>query len=176
MPFDKASGKYVAPDVGVIHAKKDELTRIFGEDGYKELSNLASVIQEQAKVGTSNFLGFAQRARESGMLLSTVKSFLRGDRSIVGPMLSEGGSTILFAMGMGKVLTSPRNIAYAATLADPRVPEFIKIGAFRNIAQQYVQWHEAAQNSMDDYERERAAAAHEDNKEYLQTIKGMNAQ
>lgn len=173
MPFDRTNGQYVAPDVRAIGGKKDVLKRIFGDEGYQELNNLAAVIEEQAGTHTSNYLGFAQRARESGMILEGLKSVTRAD---FGPVIRDGGATILFAMGAGRILTSPKNLRYAAMVANPRVPISTRIGLGYNLFHQFVEWKSIESDGATPNEIERGQGRLDDVDEYKTAVKQINKQ
>lgn len=170
MPFDSNTGKYVAPDVSAVTGKAAELKRMFGEDSYKELKELAAIIEEQSGGSASNYLGFAQRARESGMVMTTIKGMSRAD---FGPLFRDGGSTLAFALGAGRIITKPKNIKYAKMLANPKIPEYTKIGIFQNLMHQYINYQQAIEATATPDEVERAKGREEDDKEYKATLKGI---
>lgn len=173
MPFDDVSGKYVAPDVSVLTKNEAQLKRIFGDDTYKELRNLGAAIEQQSGMGTSNYLGFAQRARESGMMMSTVKAVFDTNTPIVRRLVKELGATGLFALGAGKILTSPRMIRQVLLLNDPKVDMAIKTQIFQSLVHRTYEYQQAIEAGLTPEDRERMEAALEDRKEAERMRKGM---
>lgn len=170
MPFDNIKGQYVAPDVAQLTAKGDTLKRLFGEEEYKELVKLGGMIETQSRQGASNYLGFAQRARESGMIMTTLKSLTRAD---FGPLLRDGSATVFFAMGAGRILTKKQNIKYAQMLADPKVPEALKIQAAQALVHRTYEYQQAQQAAVSDDRKELMEGEVEDRKEAERIRQGM---
>ncbi|AHK11877.1 hypothetical protein CHOED_017 [Vibrio phage CHOED] len=170
MPFDSTSGKYIAPDVTALTTKEEPLRRIFGDEGYDELRKLGAAIERQSGGATSNYLGFAQRARESGMIMTTMKGMARAD---FGPLIRDGGATVLFALGAGKVLTSPKMLRQVNMILDPKVDPAIKTNIAQWLVHRTYEYQQAVEASMTPDERERAEAKLEDSKEASMMRKGM---
>lgn len=170
IPFDNIKGQYTPPNTKELLTKASTLKRLFGKDEYEELVKLAGVIDSQSRKGASNYLGFAQRARESGMIMSSLKSVARAD---FGPLIRDGGSTMLFALGAGRVLTNKRSIQYAAMVANPKIPEATRIQAARALVQRTYEMQQAQEASLTDDQRERMEAELEDRKEADRMRTGM---
>lgn len=162
MPFDGATGQYIAPDMTSLVAKKEQLQRIFGEESYNELRKLGAALEQQSGGTTSNYLGFAQRVRESGMVMTTLKGMSRLD---FGPLLRDGGSTVLFALGAGRLLTSPKMIRQVNMLNDPTVDPAIKTQIAQWLVHRTYEYQQAVEASVTPDERERMEAKLEDSKE-----------
>lgn len=173
MPFDSTTGKYVAPDVSPLTSKEGELTRIFGKEAYEELRNLGAAIEQQSGMGTSNFLGFAQRARESGMIMTTLRTLLDDDGPTLRRIAKDGGSTLLFALGAGKLLTNPQLIRQVSMLNNPQVDEAIKVQIFQSLVHRTYEYQQAIEASLTPEDRERMEATMEDRKEAERMRKGM---
>lgn len=159
IPFDGATGQYIAPDMTTLVAKEDQLKRIFGEESFDELRKLGAAIQQQEGGATSNYLGFAQRARESGMMMSTIKSMSNLN---FGPLLRDGGSTVLFALGAGRLLTSPKMIRQVSMLNNPTVDPAIKTQIAQWLVHRTYEYQQAIEASVTPEERERMEAKLED--------------
>lgn len=170
MPIDSATGKYVAPDVSQVSAKEGSLRRIFGDEGYDELRKLGAAIEQQSGGASSNYLGFAQRARESGMIMTTMKGLGRAD---LGPLIRDGGATVLFAMGAGKILTSPKMLRQVNMILDPKVDPAIKTNIAQWLVHRTYEYQQVIESKMTPEQRERAEAKLEDFKEADMMRKGM---
>lgn len=170
MPFDSATGKFVSPDMSPLTAKEGELSRIFGKEAFTELKKLGAALEQQAGTNTSNYLGFAQRARESGMLMTTMKGLSRAD---LGPLIKDGGATIFFALGAGRLLTSPKMIRQARMLADPQVDMATKTQIAQWLVHRTYEYQQAIEATTTDEERERMEAGQEDRKEAQRMYQGQ---
>lgn len=170
MPYDNIKGVYTAPDTSMLSAKADTLKRLFGEESHEELVKLAGVIDTQSRQGMSNYLGFAQRARESGTIMTAIKGLTQLD---FGPFIKDVGATGLFALGAGKILTSPKAIKYAAMIDNPELSDAVRIQAFQYIMHRTYEYQQAKQASMTPEQEERLQAAHDDREEATRMHKGM---
>lgn len=162
MPFDNIKNEFIAPNTATLHAKADTLKRLFTPEEYKGLVKLSSVIDTQSRQGVSNFLGFAQRARESGMVIGTLKSLTKAN---FGPLIRDGGSTLLFSLGMGKILTNPKNLKLAAMIDNLEVPTPLRIQAMQQLAHRTYDYQRIQEDNLTEDQRERLQAAHDDREE-----------
>lgn len=170
MPFDNMKGEFVAPNTALIHSKASTLKRLFTEEEYDGLVKLSGVIDTQSRQGMSNFLGFAQRARESGMVMGTLKSLTQAN---FGPLLRDGGATVMFALGMGKILTKPQNLKLATMLADTTLPEPMRIQVMQQLVHRTYDFQRAQDDALTPDQRERLQAAHDDREEEKKMRKGF---
>lgn len=162
MPFDNASGKYVAPDVSVLTNKEKEMRRMFGDEAYTELRKLGAAIEQQSGDNTSNYLGFAQRARESGMFMSTLKSLSQAN---LGPLIRDGSATVMFAMGAGKLLTDPRYIRMMRNIHDETLPIGVRTQIAQSLIHRTYEYQQAVEATLTPEERERMEATMDDRAE-----------
>lgn len=169
IPRDTITGKFVAPDVSSLVSKEKQLRRIFGDESYDELRKLGAALEQQSGKGTSNYLGFAQRARESGMVLTSLRGLMNAD---LKPIIRDGGSTILFALGAGRLLTSPQMIRQARMLADPTLDEATKTRVAQWLIHRTYEYQKAIQDTLNQEELERQEAKREDQQEVQRYYNG----
>lgn len=170
MPFDSTTGKFITPDMTPITAKAGQLRRIFGDESFDELRKLGAALEQQGGANSSNTLGFAQRARESGMIMSLLKNM---DKITLGRVVRDGGSTVLFALGAGKLLTSPKMIRQARMLVDPKVDPATKTQIAQWLVHRTYEYQQAIEATTTDEERERMEASQEDRKEAQSMYQGQ---
>lgn len=169
MPMETTTGKYLAPNTKEFFAKQAQIERLFGAEDAAALKRLAMVIDQQAKTGMSNYLGFAQRARETGAVMTTVKALLenpvngavRGGREMV--------STVMFAAGAGRLLTGKRMINHMTNVVDPSIPEFMRRQSAFFLMHQLENFQDSMEATMTPEGRDRFTQKQEGYAEYLQS-------
>lgn len=144
LPMDPISKSYGLPDMASFTKNSSTLKMLLGDETYEATRRLVSAAEQHAKSTKSSTMAYAQKAREAGMTIQAVKGAVDRDPAAIGSV----SSTLIVALGAGRILTKPRNLKFAETLDNPEVSPAYKRRALRYLIEEWTSYMQEQEDAL----------------------------